>query len=76
VFVIGGRSGVFSGTPETSVISSHAAQDGTLGAWSAQTSLPDGRTNVCAVVAGNTLYVLGGAGAAATDTVFAAQIRF
>ncbi len=77
VFVIGGRSGVFSGTPTTTVISAQAsAADGTLSAWSAQPPLPSGRTNVSAVVAGNYLYVLGGAGAAATDTVYAAQVRF
>jgi len=76
VFVIGGRDGVFSGTPLASVLSAQSSQDGTLSSWSAQPPLPDGRTNVCAVVAGNFLYVLGGAAAAATDTVYAAQVRY
>lgn len=77
VFVLGGRSGVFSGTATTAVLSSQAStSDGTLGAWTSQPPLPQGRTNVSAIVAGNYLYVLGGAGSAATDTVFAAQVRF
>jgi hypothetical protein len=77
VFVIGGRNGVFGGTPTPTVISAQAsATDGTLSAWTAQPPLPEGRTNVSSVVAGNFLYVLGGAGAAATDTVYAAQVRF
>lgn len=77
VFVIGGRTAVFSGPPEATVISAQAsATDGTLSAWTAQPPLPAGRTNVSAVVAGNFLYVLGGAGTAATDTVYAAQVRF
>ena len=76
VFVIGGRGAVFGGTPRTDVLSAQAASSGALGAWSAQTSLPSPRTNAAAVVAGNFLYVLGGANTSATDTVFAAQVRF
>jgi hypothetical protein len=77
VFVIGGRGAIFAGTPRTDVYSAQAsATNGALGAWSAQTSLPSPRTNAAAVVAGNFLYVLGGANTSATDTVYAAQVRF
>jgi len=76
VFVIGGRGAIFTGTPRTDVLSAQASPGGALGAWSAQTSLPSPRTNAAAVVAGNFLYVLGGANTAATDTVYAAQVRF
>jgi hypothetical protein len=76
VFVIGGRGAIFTGTPRTDVLSAQAASNGALGAWTAQASLPSPRTNAAAVVAGNFLYVLGGANASATDTVFAAQVRF
>jgi len=76
VFVIGGRGGIFTGTPRTEVYSAQTGTGGALGAWSAQTQLPSPRTNAAAVVAGKFLYVLGGANASATDTVFAAQVRF
>lgn len=76
VFVIGGRGAIFTGTPRTDVLAAQASSTGALGAWTAQTSLPSPRTNAAAVVAGNFLYVLGGANASATDTVYAAQVRF
>ncbi len=76
VFVLGGRDQIFGGTPRTDVISAQAAQDGALGAWTTQAPLPSGRSNAAVVVAGNFLYVLGGAGTSATDTVYAAQVRF
>lgn len=76
VFVIGGRGAIFTGTPRTDVLAAQAGASGALGAWTAQTSLPSPRTNAAAIVAGNFVYVLGGANASATDTVYAAQVRF
>jgi len=76
VFVIGGRDAIFSPSPRPDVISAQAASDGTLGAWTAQSPMPSPRSNVSAVLAGSFLYVLGGADSTATDTVFAAQVRF
>ena len=76
VFVIGGRAAIFSPTPRPDVVSAQASPIGTLGVWGAQASLPAPRSNMSAVVAGNYLYVLGGAAATTVDTVFAAQVRF
>jgi len=76
VFVLGGRDAVFSGTPRPDVVSARASADGTLGAWAAQAPMPEGRTNFVAVSAGDFVYALGGAGAQATNTVFAARARF
>ena len=76
VFVIGGRDAVFGGQPRADVIAGEAGANGHLGPWTAQPSLPAARSNGCAVVAGNFLYVLGGAGTSTTDTVFAARVRF
>ncbi|HEY1957758.1 MAG TPA: hypothetical protein VGH28_19190 [Polyangiaceae bacterium] len=76
VFVIGGRDAIFGSQPRTDVIAGQADATGHLGGWTAQASLPSPRSNACAVVAGNFLYVLGGANSSATDTVYAAQVRF
>ncbi len=76
VFVIGGRDALFAASPRPDVISTQTTSDGKLGAWGAEPPLPSPRSNVSAVVAGSFLYVLGGADASATDTVFAAQARF
>jgi hypothetical protein len=76
VFVIGGRGAIFAAAPRPDVVAARAAADGSLGAWTPQPSLPSPRSNAAAVVAGNFLYVLGGANASATDTVYAAQVRF
>lgn len=76
VFVLGGRAEVFSGTPRADVLAAKAGADGTLGAWTDAPPLPAGRTNFVAVVAGDTLYALGGAGAEAVDTVYAARVRY
>ena len=47
-----------------------------LGAWSAVSALPDGRSNHVSVLAGNWLYVTGGGnGGPGLDTVFVAQAR-
>jgi serine/threonine-protein kinase PknK len=76
VFVLGGRDAIFGGTPRNAIVSARADAQGKLGAWTAQAPLPAPRSNVAAVVAGDYLYVLGGAAAQATDTVYAAQVRF
>src|ERR1700722_9754717 len=76
VFVLGGRDGVLSGSPTTDVVSAQASADGTLGGWTAQAPMPEGRTNFVVVSALDFIYALGGAGTQATDTVFAARARF
>lgn len=76
VFVLGGRDQVFAGPPAPDVFAAQAGTGGALGAWTAQMPLPSPRTNAVALVAGNYLYVLGGANTSATDTVFAARVRF
>ena len=76
VFVLGGRDQIFGSQPRPDVISAQAGSSGALGAWGSQNPLPAGLSNGCAVVAGNFLYVLGGAASSAVDTVYAAQVRF
>jgi len=76
VFVLGGRDAIFGASPRADVISAQAGANGALGAWSAQPPLPSARSNGAAVVAGNFLYVLGGAGSTTTDTVYAARVRY
>lgn len=76
VFVVGGRDAIFGGSPRNTILSAQADAQGKLGAWSQQAPLPAPRTNVAAVVAGSYLYVLGGVATQATDTVYAAQVRF
>jgi hypothetical protein len=76
VFVLGGRDAIFGGTATAVVRSAVVGGSGTLGAWQLCAPMPAPRSNVTAVVAGNYLYVLGGAATQATDTVFAAQVRF
>ena len=76
VFVIGGRDAIFGSQPRADVISAQADATGHLGGWTAQPSLPSALSNATAVVAGNFLYVLGGAAATTTNTVYAAQVRF
>lgn len=75
VFVVGGRGTVFGASASTHVWAAQAS-GATLGAWSAVSSLPEGRSNHVSVLAGNWLYVTGGGnGGPGLDTVFVAQAR-
>lgn len=76
VFVIGGRDAIFGSQPRADVVSAQADASGALGAWGTQSPLPAPRSNACAVVAGDFLYVLGGADTTTVDTVYAARVRF
>lgn len=76
VFVIGGRNAIFGSQPRADVISAQADASGHLGGWTAQPPLPSPLSNATAVVAGNFLYVLGGAATTTVSTVYAAQVRF
>jgi hypothetical protein len=77
VFVLGGKTAIFNGSGQSEVYAAQVLGDGTLGPFSQIGSLPEGRTNLDAVVAGNYLYVTGGGSTGGgLDTVFSAQIRF
>lgn len=74
--MIGGKSSLFgSGVP--AALSAHVGADGQLGAWSAATSLPEGRTDMAVTLAGDFLYLTGGGYMGpGVATVFAARVRF
>jgi hypothetical protein len=76
IFVIGGKTGLFtSGVAGT--YSASVGANGTLGAWQAQTSLPEGRTDMAVTLAGDFLYLTGGGYMGpGVATVYAARVRF
>jgi hypothetical protein len=77
VFLFGGKSDTFAGEGSAMVYSASIGQGGSLGNWNTQTSLPGGRAHLRATVAGDFVYVTGGAlSGGGLDTVFAARIRF
>jgi hypothetical protein len=77
IFVVGGKDGVLDGKGRTDVFAAHVESDGTLGSWSSVAALPQGRTSLAVVLAGDFLYVLGGGyDAGGLDTVFSARVRF
>ena len=77
LFVVGGRGAVFGGSGRSSVLSARAAGDGSLGEWTPQAPLPEGRTNHDMALGGSYLYVTGGAvSGPGGDTVLVAQVRF
>ncbi len=77
VFVVGGRDDIFSGTPRADVLSAPISSDGSLGAWTAQTPMPEPRTNGRVVVSGNFLYVTGGGNdGPGVDSVYITRVRF
>ena len=76
IFIVGGKSSVF-GSGEANTLSSHVGTGGQLGAWTAQTPLPEGRTDMALTLAGDFLYVTGGGYMGpGVATVFAARVRF
>lgn len=76
LFVVGGKDAVF-GSGVSSVVSAQLGSGGSIGAWTSQTALPDGRTDFAMTLAGDFLYVTGGgSNGPGLDTVFAARVRF
>ncbi len=76
MFVIGGKTSVF-GSGEATTLSSLVGSGGHLGPWTAQASLPQGRTDMALTLAGDFLYLTGGGyDGPGVATVFAAQARF
>lgn len=77
VFVFGGKDSIFTGAGRPDVYAAQVGSDGTLGAFAAAASMPEGRTNLDAVVLGDYVYATGGGTTGGgLDNVFAAQIRF
>jgi hypothetical protein len=77
VFVVGGRTTIFGAGGSTDVVSAAITGDGTLGAWTSQTALPDARTNLRIAAYGDDLYVTGGGDTGpGLDSVYVAQIKF
>jgi hypothetical protein len=77
VFVLGGKTSIFSGAGEPDVYAAHVQADGSLGAFTTLAQMPEGRTNLDAIVVGDYLYATGGgATAGGLDNVFVAQVRF
>lgn len=77
LFVIGGRDSTFGNDPRADVMSAQINPGGTLGAWSAQTPIPEPRTNERVVAYGDYIYVIGGGNTGpGLDSVYVAQIRF
>lgn len=77
VFLVGGRGAALGGAGTPAVYSAPVEAGGQLGNWTAQASLPEGRTDHDLTLAGNYLYVTGGAlDGPGVDTVFMTQVRF
>lgn len=77
LFVFGGRDSTFGNDPRADVMSAAIDSDGTLGTWSAQTPLPDPRTNEHIITYSNYVYVIGGGNTGpGLDSVYIAQIKF
>jgi hypothetical protein len=77
LFVVGGRDSTFGNDPRADVMSAAINSDGTLGTWSAQTPLPEARTNERVVAYGDYVYVIGGGNTGpGLNSVYVAQIRF
>jgi hypothetical protein len=73
----GGKDEVYAGKGTTDVWTSKVADDGALGAWATQPGMPEGRTNHCAVVGGDFVYVTGGGyDAGGLDNVYSARVRY
>jgi len=76
IFVVGGKPSLF-GSGEATTLSAQSLAGGQLGAWTAQTSLPEGRTDMALTLAGDFLYLSGGGYMGpGVATVFAARVRF
>jgi hypothetical protein len=77
LFLVGGKPAIFGASGVAEVDSAQVGASGQLSAWSAQPSLPQGRTNGQATLGGDFIYVTGGGySAGGLDTVFAARARF
>ena len=77
VYVLGGKTAIFNGKGEVEVYAAQVGAAGALSAFTSVASLPEGRTNLDAVVLGDFLYVTGGGSTGGgLDNVFAARVRF
>ena len=77
VFVVGGKTSVLDGSGLPDVLSAAIAADGSLGAWSQQSGMPQGRTSHAVAAYGSFLYVTGGGyDGPGLDTVYVARVRF
>jgi hypothetical protein len=77
LFLVGGKGEALMGAARAEVHAVSIKNDGGLDAWQLVSMLPEPRTNHEALVAGDYLFVVGGAAdAGGLDTVFAAQVRF
>jgi hypothetical protein len=77
LFSFGGKDEMFRGKGSPDVWSAKIGADGKLGAWTTQPGMPQGRSNHCAVVAGDYVYVTGGGyDASGLDNVYSARARF
>jgi hypothetical protein len=77
LFVVGGKEAIFAGAASAEVISAPIGADGTPGPWTAQTPLPEGRSNHDLVPAGDFLYVTGGGfDGPGLANVWSARVRF
>ena len=76
VYVVGGHTAT-SGTGEATVYAAPIGSNGTLGAWSSLTPLPQARWDLGIAVAGGYLWAIGGynSSAVATATVYRAAIN-
>ena len=76
IFVVGGKPDIF--TPGVAgTLSAQVGALGELGPWTAQTLLPEGRTDMALTLAGNFLYQTGGGFMGpGVPTVFATRVRF
>lgn len=76
-FLIGGKPFALNGTGVVDTSVATIGDDGALGAWTASTALPVGRTNHDLALGPTHLYLSGGAlDGGGLDTVFFAQVRF
>ncbi|MDE2291318.1 MAG: fibronectin type III domain-containing protein, partial [Elusimicrobia bacterium] len=71
LYAFGGDNGVLA---QAGVYAAPIADDGTLGSWSAGTSLPSARSGLAAVAVGTTVYAAGGAGAGVLTDVLSAAL--
>jgi hypothetical protein len=77
VFVLGGKVEIFAGMGEADVYAAKVLGDGTLAPFATIAAMPEGRTNLDAVVLGDFLYVTGGGSTGGgLDNVFSARVRF
>jgi hypothetical protein len=77
VFLVGGKDAIFTASGNEAAFASRIGEDGSLGKWSAQPSLPEGRTSHSLTLGGDFLYVTGGGyDSGGLAAVYAARVKF